>query len=54
MVSIWRLLTKLSDNKYYVRYSLISRQKKILGAVGVTEKDYMDKVNNIVQVLNEL
>ena len=27
--------------------------QKILGAVGVTEKDYMDKVNKIVQVLNE-
>lgn len=38
-------ITKLSDNKYHVRYSLTSRQKKILGAVGVTEKDYMDKVN---------
>ena len=46
-------ITKLSDNKYHVRYSLTSRQKKILGAVGVTEKDYMDKVNKIVQVLNE-
>lgn len=46
-------ITKLSDNKYHVRYSLTSRQKKILGAVGVTEKDYMDKVNKIVQALNE-
>lgn len=46
-------ITKLSDNKYHVRYSLTSRQKKILGAVGVTEKDYMDKVNKIVQSLNE-
>ena len=41
-------ITKLSDNKYHVRYSLTSRQKKILGAVGVTEKDYMDKINKIV------
>jgi transposase len=47
-------ITKLSDNKYHVRYSLTSRQKKILGAVGVTEKDYMDKVNKIIQTLNEL
>lgn len=46
-------ITKLSDNKYHVRYSLTSRQKKILGAVGVTEKDYMDKVNKIVQAINE-
>lgn len=46
-------ITKLSDNKHHVRYSLTSRQKKILGAVGVTEKDYMDKVNKIVQALNE-
>lgn len=46
-------ITKLSDNKYHVRYSLTSRQKKILGAVGVTEKDYMDKVNKIVQALNK-
>ena len=46
-------ITKLSDNKYHVRYSLTSRQKKILGAVGVTEKDYMDKANKIVQALNE-
>lgn len=46
-------ITKLSDNKYHVRYSLTSRQKKILGAVGITEKDYMDKVNKIVQALNE-
>lgn len=46
-------ITKLSDNKYHVRYSLTSRQKKILGAVGVTEKDYMDKINKIVQALNE-
>lgn len=46
-------ITKLSDNKYHVRYSLTSRQKKILGAVGVTEKGYMDKVNKIVQALNE-
>lgn len=45
-------ITKLSDNKYHVRYSLTSRQKKILSAVGVTEKDYMDKVNKIVQALN--
>lgn len=46
-------ITKLSDNKYHVRYSLTSRQKKILGAVGITEKDYMDKINKIVQALNE-
>lgn len=46
-------ITKLSDNKYHVRYSLTSRQKKILGAIGVTEKDYMDKVNKIVQALNK-
>lgn len=46
-------ITKLSDNKYHIRYSLTSRQKKILGAVGVTEKDYMDKVNKIVQALNK-
>lgn len=46
-------ITKLSDNKYHVRYSLTSRQKKTLGAVGVTEKDYMDKVNKIVQAINE-
>ena len=46
-------IKKLSDNKYHVRYSLTSRQKKILVAVDVTEKDYMDKVNKIVQVLNK-
>ena len=46
-------ITKLSDNKYHERYSLTSRQKKILGAVGITEKDYMDKINKIVQALNE-
>lgn len=46
-------ITELSDNKYHVRYSLTSRQKKILGAVGITEKDYMDKINKIVQALNE-
>lgn len=27
-------IAKLSDNKYHVRYSLTSRQKRILGAVG--------------------
>lgn len=42
-------IKKLSDNKYHVRYSLTSRKKKILVAVDVTEKDYMDKVNKIVQ-----
>ena len=41
-------ITKLSDNKYHVRYSLTSRQKKILGAVKKKKKDYMDKINKIV------
>ena len=46
-------VTKLSDEKYHIRYSLTSKQKKVLGAIGLTEKNYMEKANKIIQRLNE-
>ncbi len=40
-------ITKLSDNKYYMRYSLTNKQKKILQALGITESRYKEEVEKI-------
>ena len=44
-------LTKLSDNKYHVRYNLTSRQKKLLELFELKESDYrkfMEEIKNQV------
>ncbi len=35
-------LTKYSDGKYHLRYSLTRKQKEILKCIGINEKDYSD------------
>ena len=35
-------LTKYSDGKYHLRYSLTRKQKEILKCIGINEKDYRD------------
>lgn len=35
-------ITKLSDNRYHSRYTLTAKQKKILKAVGMDEKKYLE------------
>ena len=45
-------ITKLSDNKYHIRYSLTNKQKKILSAIGITEKSYMERAEKIRSQFN--
>ena len=40
-------LTKMSDEKYHVRYQLTKNQKKILKAFNTTEKEYMAYANEV-------
>ena len=45
-------ITKLSDNKYHIRYNLTNKQKRILKAVGITEKEYMERAEEIRSQFN--
>lgn len=45
-------ITKLSDNKYHIRYKLTNKQKKILKAMGISEKGYMEKAEKIRSQFN--
>lgn len=40
-------ITKLSDNKYHIRYNLTNKQKRILQAMEISEQKYMERVEKI-------
>lgn len=40
-------LTKLSDDKYHIRYNLTKKQKTVLEALGITEKEYVNFANKV-------
>ena len=40
-------ITRLSDEKYHERYTLTSKQKKILNALGLSEKEYHEFVKAV-------
>lgn len=40
-------VTKLSDEQYHHRYALTNKQKKILSAVGITEKQYEGMIKEL-------
>lgn len=40
-------ITKLSDNKYYIRYNLTNKQKRILQSLEISEQRYMERAEKI-------
>lgn len=40
-------ITKLSDNKYYIRYNLTNKQKRILQSLEISEQKYMERAEKI-------
>lgn len=40
-------ITKLSDNKYYTRYNLTNKQKRILQSLEISEQRYMERAEKI-------
>lgn len=44
-------VTKLSDEKYHIRYKLTNKQKKIIKELGLKEKDYIEFANRVIPPL---
>ena len=48
----WQL-TKLSDDRYHLRYNLTGKQKKILKELGINEQQYKEFAEEVKEPLEK-